>query len=137
MGFGLHSSARYLLWLRMYPWLFMLMWRRHNSLPTLTLDPIRPFHHAFMSQVPGRVSDKHFIVGARTCPQRFRTQRFRTSQRDQFWLYGRNLAAIDRGVPIDVVRYTRRCDSWLVFNRFDNGCPLRSVALSMSSTSFA
>ena len=47
------------------------------------------------------------------------------------------LAAIDRGVPIDVVLNTGRRASWQVFNRFYNQARLRDVALSIGLTSLA
>ena len=46
-------------------------------------------------------------------------------------------AAIDRGVPIDVVLNTGRWASWQVFNRFYNRARLRDVAPSIGLTSLA
>ena len=43
-------------------------------------------------------------------------------------------AAIDRGVPIDVVLNTGRWASWEVFNRFYNRARLRDVAPSIGLT---
>ena len=46
-------------------------------------------------------------------------------------------AAINRGVPIDVVLNTGRWASWQVFNKFYNRARLRAVALSIGLTSLA
>ena len=46
-------------------------------------------------------------------------------------------AAIDRGVPIDVVLNTSRWASWQVFNRFYNRARFRDVAPSTGLTSLA
>ena len=46
-------------------------------------------------------------------------------------------AAIDRGVPIEVVLNTGRLASWQVFNRFYNRARLRDVAPSIGLTSLA
>ena len=46
-------------------------------------------------------------------------------------------AAIDRGMPIDVVPNTGRWSSWQVFNKFYNRARLRDVAPSIGLTSLA
>ena len=46
-------------------------------------------------------------------------------------------AAIDRGVPIDVVLNTGRWASWQVFNKFFDRARLRAVAPSIGLTSLA
>ena len=46
-------------------------------------------------------------------------------------------AAIDRGVPIDVVLNTDGWASWQAFNRFYNRARLREVAPSIGLTSLA
>ena len=46
-------------------------------------------------------------------------------------------AAIDHGVPIDVVLNTGRWSSWQVFNKFYNRARLRDVAPSIGLTSLA
>ena len=46
-------------------------------------------------------------------------------------------AAIDRGIPIDVVLNTGRWASWQVFNKFYNRARLHAVAPSIGLTSLA
>ena len=46
-------------------------------------------------------------------------------------------AAIDRGVPIDVVLNTGRWASWQVFNKCYNRSHIRAVALNIGLTSLA
>ena len=46
-------------------------------------------------------------------------------------------AAIDRGVPIDVVLNTGRWASWQVFNKFYNRSHIRAVAPNIGLTSLA
>ena len=46
-------------------------------------------------------------------------------------------AAINRGVPIDVVLNTGRWATWQVFNKFYHRARLNSVALSIGLTSLA
>jgi hypothetical protein len=46
-------------------------------------------------------------------------------------------AAIDRGVPIDVVLDTGRWASWQVFNKFYNRSRLQASASSIGLTSLA
>ena len=104
-------------------------------------DLFYPFQHVFMSQVPDRSTGCHFLVGAQTCSKWMRLIMDRIKVDPKY--KGGSIrmaaasAAIDRGVPIDVVLNTGRWSSWQVFNKFYNRARLRDVAPSIGLTSLA
>ena len=104
-------------------------------------DLIYKFQHTFMSQVPNRSTGFFFPVGAQTCSRWMRLIMDRIHVDPKY--KGGSIrmaaasAAIDRGVPIDVVLNTGRWSSWQVFNRFYNRARLRDVAPSIGLTSLA
>ena len=75
-------------------------------------DPVYPFQHVFMAQVPYRATSLHFPVGSQTCSRWLRTIMTRIGIDPKY--KGGSIrmaaasAAIDRGVPIDVVLDTGR-----------------------------
>ena len=104
-------------------------------------DLVYNFQHVFMSQVPDRSTGFHFPVGAQTCSKWMRLIMDRIKVDPKY--KGGSIrmaaasAAIDRGVPIDVVLNTGRWSSWQVFNKFYNRARLRDVAPSIGLTSLA
>ena len=104
-------------------------------------DLVYNFQHVFMSQVPNWCTGFHFPVGSQTCSRWMRLimDRIKVDLRYK----GGSIrmaaasAAIDRGVPIDVVLNTGRWSSWQVFNKFYNRAHLRDVAPSIGLTSLA
>ena len=94
-------------------------------------DLVYPFQHVWMSQVPSRSTSYHFPVEAQTCSQWMHTVMTRVGIDPKY--KGGSIrvvaasAAIDRGVPIDVVLDTGRWANWQVFNRFYNRARLRDV----------
>ena len=94
-----------------------------------------------MSQVPYRATGLHFPVGSQTCSRWLRTIMTRIGIDPKY--KGGSIrmaaasAAIDRGVPIDVVLDTGRWASWQVFNKFYNRSRLQASAPSIGSTSLA
>ena len=104
-------------------------------------DPVHPFQHVFMSQVPYRNTGLHFPVGSQTCSRWLRTIMDRIGIDPKY--KGGSIrmaaasAAIDRGVPIDVVLNTGRWASWQVFDKFYNRSRLQSSAPSIGLTSLA
>lgn len=108
-------------------------------------DPLYPFKHVFMSQVPdnhlGPRKGKYFPVGANTCSRWMRLVMDRIKIDKKF--RGGSIrmaaasAAIDRGMPIDVVLHTGRWASWEVFNTFYNRSRLNAVAPPVGRTSLA
>ena len=73
-------------------------------------DTVYQFRHVFTSQVPNKANDLHFPATA--------------------------FAAIDRGVPIDVLN-TCRWASGQVFDKFYDRARLHAVAPSIGLTSLA
>ena len=73
-------------------------------------DLVYPFQHVFISQVPSRATGYHFPVGAQTCSRWMLTGMTRVGIDPKY--KGGSIrmaaasAAIDRGVPIDVVLST-------------------------------
>ena len=104
-------------------------------------DLVYKFQHVFMSQVPDRSTGFHFPVGAQTCSKWMRLIMDRIKVDPKY--KGGSIrmaaasAAIDRGMPIDVVLNTGRWSSWQVFNKFYNRARLRDVAPSIGLTSLA
>ena len=105
-------------------------------------DLVYNFQHVFMSQVPDQSTGFHFLVGAQTCSKWMRLIMDRIKV-DPKYKGGGSIgmatasAAIDRGVPIDVVLNTGRWSSWQVFNKFYNRARLRDVAPGIGLTSLA
>ena len=114
---------------------------RTSSSKYVHSDPVYPFQHVFMSQVPYRATGLHFPVGSQTCSRWLRTIMTRIGIDPKY--KGGSIrmaaasAAIDRGVPIDVVLNTGRWASWQVFNKFYNRSRLQASAPSIGSTSLA
>ena len=104
-------------------------------------DPVYPFEHVFMSQVPDRTSGYFFPVGAATCSRWLRDVMDRVGIDPKYKGGSVRMAAasaaIDRGVPIDVVLNTGRWASWQVFNKFYNRSHIRAVAPNIGLTSLA
>ena len=104
-------------------------------------DPVHPFQHVFMSQVPNWATSLHFPVGSQTCFQWLRTimtcigidPRYKG---DSVRMVAAS-AAIDRGVPIDPVLNIGRWASWQVFNKFYNRSRQQASAPSIDLTSLA
>ena len=94
-----------------------------------------------MAQVPYRATGLHFPVGSQTCSRWICTIMTRIGIDPKY--KGGSIrmaaasAAIDRGVPIDVVLNTGRWASWQVFNKFYNRSRLQASAPSIGSTSLA
>ena len=92
-----------------------------------------PFQHVFMSQVPNTVTGYYFPVGAQTCSQWLRTI-INCVGIDPKYKGGSvpmaASAAIDRGVPIDVVLNTGRWASWQSSTVFTTEHWLNFVSLS-------
>ena len=109
--------------------------------PGLPADPVYPFEHVFMSQVPDRTSGYFFPVGAATCSRWLRDVMDRVGIDPKYKGGSVRMAAasaaIDRGVPIDVVLNTGRWASWQVFNKFYNRSHIRAVAPNIGLTSLA
>ena len=103
--------------------------------------PVYPFEHVFMSQVPDRTSGYFFPVGAATCSRWLRDVMDRVGIDPKYKGGSVRMAAasaaIDRGVPIDVVLNTGRWASWQVFNKFYNRSHIRAVAPNIGLTSLA
>ena len=101
-------------------------------------DLVYLFQHVLMSQVPSMATGYHFPVGARTCSRWMHTVMTRVGidpkYEGGFVRMAASSAAIDCGVPIDVVLNTSRWASWQVFNRFYNRAHLRDVAPSIGLT---
>ena len=114
---------------------------RTSSQEYIHFDPVWPYKHVFMSQVPNKATGLHFPVGSQTCSQWLRTIMDRAGIDPKYKGGSVRMvaasAAIDRGVPIDVVLNTGRWASWQVFNKFYNRACLRAVALSIGLTSLA
>ena len=87
-------------------------------------DVVYPFQHVFMPQFPSRTTGYHFLVGAQTSPRWMLTVMTRVGINPKYKGGSVRMAvasaAIDRGVPIDVVLNIGRWASWQVFNRFYN-----------------
>ena len=108
-------------------------------------DAVYPFKHVFMSQVVEKrnrpYKGKFFPVGPSTCSRWIRTVMDRIGVHPRF--KGGSIrmaaasAAIDRGMPIDVVLGTGRWSSWQVFNNFYNRSQLNAVAPPVGRTSLA
>ena len=104
-------------------------------------DPVHPFQHVFMSQVSYRATGLHLPVGSQTCSRWLRTIMTRIGIDPKYKGGSVRMAAasaaIDRGVPIDVVLNTGRWASWQVFNKFYNRSRLQASAPSIGLTSLA
>ena len=104
-------------------------------------DLVYKFQHVFMSQVPDRSTGFHFLVGAQTCSRWMRLIMDRIKVDPKYKGGSIHMAAasaaIDRGVPIDVVLNTGRWSCWQVFNKFCNRARLRDVAPSIGLTSLS
>ena len=122
-------------------WLSKLMWTIHLLNNMFTRIRFYPFQHVFMSQVPNRATGLHFPVGSQTGFRWLRTIMDRIGIDPKY--KGGSIrmaaasAAIDRGVPIDVVLNTGRWASWQVFDKFYNRSRLQSSAPSIGLTSLA
>ena len=89
-------------------------------------DPVYPFLHVFMSQVVdnhiGPRKGKFFHIGPSTCSRWLRTimDRVEIPKEHQGGSVrmAAESAAIDRGMPIDVVLSIGRWASWQVFQQF-------------------
>ena len=81
-----------------------------------TSDPVHPFQHVFMSQVPNWAIGLHFPIGSQTCSRWLRTIMNHVDIDPKYKGGSVRMAAaspaIDRGVPIDVVLNTGRWASW-------------------------
>ena len=108
-------------------------------------DPVYPFQHVFMSQVVdnhiGPRKGKFFPIGPSTCSRWLRTIMDRVEIPKEFpggsVRMAAASAAIDRGMPIDVVLSTGRWASLQVFNNFYNRSRLTAVAPPVGRTSLA
>ena len=108
-------------------------------------DPVYPFQHVFMSQVVdnhiGPRKGKFFPIGPSTCSRWLRTIMDRVDIPKEFpggsVRMAAASAAIDRGMPIDVVLSIGRWASWQVFNNFYNRSRLTAVAPPVGRTSLA
>ena len=108
-------------------------------------DPVYPFKHVFTSQVGnshiGPRRGKYFPVGPGTCSRRMRTITDRVEIPKEFLGGSVRMAAasaaIDRGMPIDVVLSIGRWVSWQVFNTFYNRSRLNAVAPPVGCNSLA
>ena len=104
-------------------------------------DLVYKFRHVFMSQVPDRSTGFFFPVGSQTCSRWMRLimDRIKVDPKYKggFIRMAAASAAVDRGMPIDVVLNTGRWSCWQVFNKFYNRARLRDVAPSIGLTSLA
>ena len=112
---------------------------RTSSREYIHSDTVWPYQHVFMSQVPS--TRLHFPVGSQTCFLWLRTIMDRVGIDPKYKGGSVRMAAasaaIDCGVPIDVVLSTGRWADLQVFNKFYNRARLRAVAPSIGLTSLA
>ena len=105
------------------------------------VDTVYPYPHVFMSQVPNGAISLHLRSALRLARDVVATIIDRVGI-DPKYKGGpirmvAALAAINRGVSIDVVLKTGRWASWQVFDRFYNRARLNAVALGIGLTSLA
>ena len=108
-------------------------------------DPVYPFKHVLMSQVVdkhvGPVKGKYFPVGPSMCSRWMRTILDCVEIPKEFpggsVRVAAASAAIERGMPIDVVLSIGRWASWQVFNNIYSRSRLTAVAPLVGRTSLA